>query len=329
METKELIERYVYEVGQHLPRKMQGDIQLELSSLLHDALDERAAETGKEPNTEMAAALLQEFGKPETMAANYRPERYLIGPTLYPTFIVVIKIVSLVVVVLYGLLFGLSIISGNDKNFFLLIWNFLVDLGGTLLLNGGIIITIFAAIEYFSDGSDADGSEESTEWNPMDLPKASDPSRIKRGELIWGIVWSIFFIVLFTVFPEKIGYVNNLDGENQTYLPILAAEFFVHVPWLVASWTLDIFLKVFVLREGRWTAVSRWLELAFELFGFYILYRIVNGGPIATLDILTWLIKGALGIVMFVAVFDLFGKVYQLVVKRPFSPTESFKSRIA
>lgn len=329
METKELIERYVYEVGQHLPRKMQGDIQLELSSLLHDALDERAAEIGKEPNTEMAAALLKEFGKPEAMAANYLPERYLIGPTLYPTFIVVIKIVSIVLASLYGLLFGLSLISGSDTNIFLLIWNFLVDLGGTLLLNGGIIIAIFAAIEYFSDGSDADGAEESSEWDPMTLPKISDPSRIKRGELIWGIIWSIFFIMLFTEFPDKIIYFTSLNDGDQTILPLLAAEFYVHVPWLVASWTLDIFLKVLVLRKGRWTAVLRWLEFMFELFGFYVLVRIVTGGPIATLDILTWLIKGGLGIAMIVTVFDLFGKLYQLVLKRPFSPTESFKSRIA
>ncbi|KAA3663041.1 MAG: hypothetical protein DWQ04_11755 [Chloroflexi bacterium] len=329
MKTTELIERYVYEVGQHLPRKMQGDIQLELSSLLHDALDERAAETGKEPNTEMAAALLREFGKPESMAANYRPERYLIGPTLYPTFIVVIKIVSIVLASLYGLLFGLSLISGSEASIFLLIWNFLVDLGGTLLLNGGIIIAIFATIEYFSDGSNADGTEDSPDWDPMELPKVSDPSRIKRGELIWGIVWSIFFIVLFTVFPDKISYFSSLNEGDQTFLPLLAAEFFVHVPWLVASWTLDIFLKVLVLREGRWTAVFRWLELVFDLFGFYVLYRIVIGGPIANLDILTWLIKGVLGIVMIVMVFAMVGQLYQLVLKRPFSPTESFKSRIA
>ena len=35
----ELIDRYIYEVGRHLPRKNRGDIQAELLSLLMDSLD--------------------------------------------------------------------------------------------------------------------------------------------------------------------------------------------------------------------------------------------------------------------------------------------------
>ena len=42
----------------------------------------------------MIAEVLKEFGSPEKMAASYQPQRYLIGPKLYPTFILVLKIVS-------------------------------------------------------------------------------------------------------------------------------------------------------------------------------------------------------------------------------------------
>jgi hypothetical protein len=86
MEANELIERYVHETGKNLPRKMRADIQMELNSLLMDTLEERAAESGKVPTADMTADLLREFGKPEEMAAQYRPDQFLIGPALIPVF---------------------------------------------------------------------------------------------------------------------------------------------------------------------------------------------------------------------------------------------------
>lgn len=40
MNANEMIERYVHEVGRHLPRKNREDIQMELHSLLQDTLEE-------------------------------------------------------------------------------------------------------------------------------------------------------------------------------------------------------------------------------------------------------------------------------------------------
>ena len=44
-----LIDRYVNEVGRHLPRKNRSDIQAELRSLLMDALEDRAGLEPTEP----------------------------------------------------------------------------------------------------------------------------------------------------------------------------------------------------------------------------------------------------------------------------------------
>ncbi|GAF71800.1 unnamed protein product, partial [marine sediment metagenome] len=79
-----LIDRYVYEVGRHLPRKNRSDIQVELRSSLIDALEDRA---GREPTEAEIVELLKEFGPPKVVAASYYPEgQYLIGPPLYPLF---------------------------------------------------------------------------------------------------------------------------------------------------------------------------------------------------------------------------------------------------
>lgn len=330
MEATELIERYVYQVGQQLPRKKQADIQLELRSLLHDTLEERAAAAGKEPTEKMVADILHEFGRPETMAAQYRPERYLIGPKLFPHFLFTIRLVSAVFAVVFVVLFAIPLLteSGYD-NILLYAWNLLIDLGGNLLFSVGVILAIFAAIEYYIDPDELEESATVSEWDPLTLPQVVEESaRIKRGELIFGVVMGVLMIVLFNLYPEKIGYFNTI-GDGAVVLPLFAQEFFVHVPWLTASWIMDIVLKLAVLRNGRWTPITRWMEFAFALFGLYVLYRIVNGGPILTIAGLTTLVRFALRIAMVVTVVDLLVKLYRLLFKRPSSPNQTFKSRIA
>lgn len=214
MEASELIERYVYEVGHSLPRKTRDDIQMELRSLLMDDLEERAGD--KEPTVEMAAQMLVEYGKPETMAARYQLEQYLIGPQLFPFYRMVILIV--LAAVAFGLLisFGIGSVASGMEDILSTVWSYL-----SAILQGGIsafaITTIiFAVIERFS--GDKFNTDDESEWDPYDLErvKENDCSRIKKPELVAGIVFYIFIIVLFNFYPHWIGMVNTL-GEGSTF----------------------------------------------------------------------------------------------------------------
>jgi len=82
MKNHNLIERYVQEVGRNLPRNMRADVELELRSLLADSLEERESDNPEETIVE----LLEELGPPAAFAANYLPQRHLVGPTLFPFF---------------------------------------------------------------------------------------------------------------------------------------------------------------------------------------------------------------------------------------------------
>src|SRR5512145_2155464 len=103
-----LIDRYIAEVGKHLPRKQRADIQAEIRSTLEDMLEERKPAEGSVDDA-MTIALLKEYGSPREVAESYVGPRYLIGPRVYPTFELVTKIVVavLVAVALAGL--GLSL----------------------------------------------------------------------------------------------------------------------------------------------------------------------------------------------------------------------------
>ena len=117
MDVNELIERYVLEVGRHLPRSKRADIGMELSSLLHDALEQRAAMAGKEPTVKMAADVLREFGKPEVIAGQYRPEQHLIGPQLFPIYKLVLTVALVIISVVHVAALVFMLLRGETAVF--------------------------------------------------------------------------------------------------------------------------------------------------------------------------------------------------------------------
>ncbi len=95
-----LIDRYISAVSDILPAKLRKDTVTEIRSLIQDALDDRSKTEGHPPDDEMMVAVLKQFGSPENIVAPYLPEKYLIGPRLFPTFLMVIRIVLPIIAVL-------------------------------------------------------------------------------------------------------------------------------------------------------------------------------------------------------------------------------------
>ena len=104
-----LIDRYVAEVGKNLPQKNRSDIETELHSTLQDMLEERSRETRKPIDDELTAEILKEYGPPAKVAASYQPERYLIGPNLFPGFLTVIKVVLPIVAAIALVRLGITL----------------------------------------------------------------------------------------------------------------------------------------------------------------------------------------------------------------------------
>jgi len=309
METNELIERYLAKVGENLPRKSREDITLELRSLLYDDLEERAG--GQEPTKEMTADMLRDFGNPETIAARYQPTRYLIGPTLFPVYQVVITVVMVVIfVVSFIPIIITSVTRGiDDLGSWLpgIIFGFLQ----TMLVNFAGLTIAFAVIERIM-GEPLAQQQEEDDWDPYQLSSVENPNRIKPGKLIAGIVLSLCAIILFNFFPHWLGMVQAPENVR-VIIPILTPEFLAYVPWLTAYWIMEILLKVWLLRQGEWRPTTRWLEFGLGLFSLVINYQILTGGPITTLSWLNPLIRLGLGIGIIVGVFESIHRLYRIL----------------
>src|SRR5574342_403136 len=143
-----LIDKYIAEVGKHLPRRQRADIEAEIRSTLEDMLEERKQD--KDPADEVAVMeLLKEYGSPREVAAKYKTHQYLIGPRLFPLFEMVIRIVFAVVAgaSLIGLGVGLTKTGLTGPAFVSTLRDWLGGLLGGLIAAFGNVTLVFAILE--------------------------------------------------------------------------------------------------------------------------------------------------------------------------------------
>lgn len=325
MDTNEMIDRYVNEVGEHLPRKTRADIEMELRSLLLDTLEERS---DGDPTPKIAAELLREFGHPEAIAAQYRPEDYLIGPKFFPTYKVVVTITVSIIGVLHLIGLGFILWQSSGAEMIDTVLSSVLSFGRSAIINAGIVTLIFAGIERAAgDSLDLPGKKESA-WDPFELPPVKDMDRINKGEMVVGIFFAIVFIAWLNFFPEWFGGVN-IDGNGSGIFVLVTAEFLALIPWFTASVLLETVLKTAVLLQGRWNRVTRWLEVGTSAFSLFVTYRVFSLEQISTVSLFTIGIKTILAIVLLVGILEIVGKLFRLLLGRPFPPHIFIKSKLA
>lgn len=295
MET-ELFDRYVHEVGRRLPRKLRADVEAELHSSLLDTLQSRMAEReGQVASEGDQIAILEEFGPPDHVAAQYAPpHRYLIGPRVFDLYLVVVAAVAGSITLVCLLLLALTMWGETDP------WGaFLPSLGemfqvyvGWLFSGLGSITLTFAILERVLPETTFDTKDEEA-WDPRTLPEIQDRERVKVGELIVASSLSVIALIVFNFLPEWIigvGFVGTIEGSPVGWhtIPLLSPAFSTtYLPSLNVLWILSIGLNVVLLRRGRWERLTRLADCVLTAWGGFILYRMVVGPSVVSLQAIT------------------------------------------
>jgi hypothetical protein len=270
-----LLDRYVSAVGKNLPQKMRADIETEIRSTLEDMLEERTEANGRPVDDELIKQVLIEFGDPEKVAASYLPERYLIGPRLYPTFMLVLKIVLTVLTVLAMVGLGVALATASTPQVF---WNNLaksaLGFGTGLLQAFGNIVLIFAIIEWATQQNKE--KEEQKVWNPDTLKYESTPDEVKKAEQIVTIVFSTLFLLIFNFYPNMIGMAYT-TGQGWVFTPVLSDTFFSYLPYINVLMVLSIGMAVILLRQGHWTTATRLLWIGLKAAGIALAFSMLFG----------------------------------------------------
>lgn len=299
-----LIDTYVSEVGRHLPWKTHTDIEAEIRSILQDMLEERSQKTGKPVDKEMTLDVLKAYGAPEKVAATYLGERYLIGPRLYPIFMLVLRIVLMVTGILAAIGLGIALSQTLGHYSAETIIKAIANFATSIMIALGNIVLIFAILEWalFRAGAKVDvkGLPKEKEWDPRSLTKVSTPNQVKMGETIVEIVGCFAAIVIFNFYPQIISFTPSLNSvfengnwSSVTFAPLLSEAFFYYIPFLTLIWASTIILNIVLLRMGHWTTLTRVFVIGLKVITILIA-GVMLAGP-SLIAVTTPTLTSALG----------------------------------
>ena len=228
--------------------------------------------------------VLKEFGSPEKMARQYGKTNYLIGPRYYSLYTNLIRIIITVVVGASLVGFGVSLAKTDLAT--LSLGNTLLNLFGSLIdaafQTFGIITLIFWGIERATPGHEIAWEEK---WTPGQLLEKEPDTRVKIGEVVTSITFTIIGLVVFNFFQRYIGLVTFSTPENQwQFFPVLSDAFARYLPYLNGLWIGSIILNLYILNRGVLDKIARWGRVALDAVSMVILYAMVVGPGILNLD---------------------------------------------
>lgn len=331
-----LIDRYVTEVGKHLPRKNRLDIEQELRSTLEDMLEDRSQETGRPVDEALVMELLREYGEPRKVAATYQTHPYLIGPRMFPTYTFVLKIVIFAVTLGLTIAAVVSLVGANmtSQELFQQMVDFGAGLLSALVAAFGNVTLVFAILERTLPATEF-GMQEEKGWDPASLQKEPDVDQVKTAELIFEIIFVVAALIIFNLYPEIIGFNFSVDGEWVS-IPVLSDAFFRVLPWINVVGALQIGLNVYLLRQQAWEAGTRISKMVLEALNIVIAVMLLSGPSLLNINtqaftgtpigpdtaetlvrVFAPLVPIILGIVIVVSGFEIIKMGYRLLKANP------------
>jgi hypothetical protein len=277
-----LLDRYVSEVGKHLPRNQRADIEKEIRSTLEDMLEERN-QAGVVDEASVIA-LLKEYGEPRKVAESYIGPRYLIGPRIFPTFELIVKIVMAALLGAGLLGYGVSASitdSFAGPDFLSFLAEFWSGLLGGMFSAFGTIVIVFAILERVLPASEFEKEEE--KWDPADLAKEPDPDEVKISDAIATIIFTVIGLVVFNLYPNVVGLFFNTDGE-WTFIPMLSKAFFTYLPWINLLGVAQIVFNLYQLRQRVWTLFTRLCNIVIEVGSIALAVAMLRGPSLIDLS---------------------------------------------
>ena len=336
-----LIDRYVAQVGKNLPAKTRKDIGKELKSTLEDMLEDRAQKLDRPADEAMELELLREYGAPGNVADTYYSNQYLIGPRMYPTFIMVLKIVFTVLssLAVVGLVLALGKVGFAGREFAQTLMQTVGGYIGAAITAFGNVVLVFVLLDRFLPDSEIKelktGLKIGEEWDPATLLKEQDPDTVKRGELIAEIIVTFAAVVILNFYPQIIGISFPVYGEWFT-VPMFSEVFFRFLPWINLALLAEIFLDIYLLRRNIWSRSTRLMKVIVEASNAAITIAILNtpgilgftaesfaGSPVnaetakTITTIFITMFPIVLSIVLIIQAFELAKAVYKLMKSKP------------
>ena len=168
-----LLERYLQAVGTNLPQKKRDDILREIRANILEGVEDREAELGRALTLEEEEAVLKQYGNPVVVGMRYWPKQYLIGPSLFPYYVHVLKLVIPLATVIAC---AISLLDLTARTVPLdAVLGALSRVPGVILTSAAWVTLVFAALD-FAKPYVPNCTAPFDDWKPRNLP-AVDKTR--------------------------------------------------------------------------------------------------------------------------------------------------------
>jgi hypothetical protein len=271
----ELIERYAAAVAQRLPAKMRRDVEIELKSLIMDELESKV-QPGEPYTEEDVVAVLRQIGAPREVALRYTPApRYLIGPQLFDTYLLVSGIV--IGAVFLGLAISLLLADHSSSVVGVLIKLLSASMQGAMGAIGAVTL-IFAILERTLPDAEKKELATASDWDPRTLPAVAPAVElVKVADSITAICLTLVALAAINLLGLNAAG-HFIDAGSWPILSLVdrAAIAFYRPYWNIVG-LATLALHAILLNKRAWSTGARIGRIALSAGNIALLALLLSG----------------------------------------------------
>ena len=285
--AQNLLERYLLGVRRALTVKNREDITAEIRSFLLDNLEGRYPKT-KELSENQVKQELEKMGSPRKLAAQFSPQRYLIGPRFFYVYLLVLKIVVAAVIGALTLALIIRTLAGGLTIGVLPVMEFLGTLWGGAFSAAAFVTLVFAILERVNQGREL---EELADLEKFDLDDLPDLGEAEKEPTIAGNVFEIVMGVIGLAFCT---YILNSGGQLPIFgsvggklvqTQVFTSGFMRFVPLMMALTGLGIARTATLLVQGHRTSLTAWWQIGSEIAGIVLTVFMLGAFPLISAEV--------------------------------------------
>jgi hypothetical protein len=315
----QLVERYLHAIEFWLPRKQSRDIIAEISEDIHSQIEEREAQLERSLTESELESLLKQRGRPVLVANRYLPQRFLIGPMLFPIYAFVLKMFGFFYLIPWAVVYMvIHRVQHPDRALGASITATLGSVWQTGFIGAAVITVVFGILQ----ACNVQASILDCTWSPRKLPRDRQPGRISRTDS------TIELALCLAVLVWWIGHASSPNILNGPHVQVSLSPSWVVFFWgFLAISVLYATLSSVNLMRPYWTRARAWTRLALDAAGSFLfcwLFRadlveslkIVNVDPARTLQIrdsIQWWMGRAFPLALIAVMIALAPDVYRIV----------------
>jgi hypothetical protein len=278
-DIRDLFARYAEQVGKYLPAKGREDIEREIAATLADKLDDKTA-SGQTAAVDDAIALLKETGHPRKTASHYLTHGHLVGPFMYPLFLLVCRIALPVVaaVVIGALTLSAALHPDPTVGILALVLQILGQSIGGVIQAFAVIVIVFVILERVDSGRVAARELDGKMWDPRQMPKTIKIEVIKVSDQIGAIVGNVVFIAILVALPRLLALGIHTSG-NAVVQVSLSDGMNRLLPFLTTWAGIQILAALFLMTRQMHTVATATVQVLIKAVGVIVAGLLLTGWP--------------------------------------------------